>query len=248
MNRLCRIVLVLTPMAGIAGCWLDPQALEAVLPQIVAEQCAALSQSTVLPDTFPTELAAVRTDPARFGIEDHPLREVLIGTVIDDLSNLDGCWGRYFIEIRDDPETGEPVQTEYVEALKFDLAAGVVSLQRLFKLPPINDRAPAIVGDHLNSDTPFLVVEDYRLTILGDHLLRFEGISAQGAAVQEDGRLVFDCLAAFISSINQDATFGVMATVQGDFLKYGEGSSDPEKIVPSSVEEYASLWVRFDCP
>lgn len=248
MNRFCRIVLILTPLGGIAGCWQDPQALLAIFPQIVAEQCASLAQSSVLPDRFPAELAAVQADPARFGIEDHPLREVLIGTVIDDLSNLDGCWGRYFIEIRDDPETGEPVRIENFEALRFDLAAGVVSLQRLSQLPPVNERAQEFFGANLNSHTPFFVAEDYRLTILGDHLLRFDGISAEGAAVEEDGRLVFDCFAAFISSINQDATFSVIATVQGDFLKYGEDGGDPEKIVRSAVEEYASLWVRFDCP
>lgn len=243
-----RIVLVLVTAAGIGGCGQDPQVLEAVFSQIVAEQCAALSKSTVVPDTFPAELAAVRADPARFGIENHPLADVLVGTVIDDLANLDGCWGRYVIEIRDDPQTGEAVRIESFEALRFDLATGVVSLQRLSRLPPANDRTQALFGSNLNSDTPFLLVEDYRIAILSDHLLRFDGIDARGAAVQEDGSLVFDCFAALASSINQDATLGVLATVQGDFLKYVDRAGDPENIVPSAADEHASLWVRFDCP
>lgn len=70
-----------------------------------------------------------RDDFAQF--QDNPLAEVEAGTVIDDLSNLHGCWGAFDVFVNDFSEPIPILTLEDYEVYRFDTTTGEAEWQVL---------------------------------------------------------------------------------------------------------------------
>jgi hypothetical protein len=243
---------------GFTGCGADPFLIQPFISGLVQAQCQNVAGTAVLPDGVPANLAVVQADPAGFSPATNPLAGVVVGTKLDDLAGLAGCWGRYTRQTFDSSQTGQNAASEEFAVLQFDLDGGTVTLHRYFTLPSADPdsslgRVNQLLGGIILSDLPIFMTEVYTITSMSDNLLVLQGVSAEAAAVGEDGRPVFNCLAALSAEVNAQATLRMLLTRQGQFLKeYDEsvesdGTSSAPDIVPAEVDEFADLWARFDC-
>ena len=83
--------------------------------------------------------------------------------------------------------------------------------------------------------------------IIRNNMIATDGISSEGAAIEADGRLVFDCQLAFVGSVNDTSSLTGLVTLQGDFLKKDDSLGGPEEALAEANDEFAELWIRFDC-
>ena len=58
---------------------------------VLGASLVLVSGCFLVPTEVPAELLAVKDDPNAFSKAGHPLTELAVGTVIDDLDLLDGC-------------------------------------------------------------------------------------------------------------------------------------------------------------
>ena len=247
-NYKCACVLFLA--AGLSGCGTEANKSFAEAVGVLFDLgCTAARDLVPVPQAVPPVLSVVRNDPARFALEDHPLKDVSVGTVIDDLSGLDGCWGRFALNPIEHPETGEVFEQERVEVLFFDLAAGRVTSHFFFTRPPLDFSLSADSGfpDSFFGETPFFLTVVSSVEIIRDNMITINGISSTGAAIEADGRFVFDCGVALGGSFNDTASLTGLVTLQGNFLKKDDSLGGPEDALAEANDEFAELWVRFDC-
>ena len=106
MTRGLKCVLI-SLVVGVAGCGADSWTIQPLIDSFIDAQCRNLAARAVVPDSVPAELAVVQADPEKFGPASHPLANVIVGTVLDDLSGLDGCWGHYAPVIEDGSPAGQ---------------------------------------------------------------------------------------------------------------------------------------------
>lgn len=250
MNRYCKCACVLILTAGLSGCSTEAnKSLVDAVGVLFDLGCTAARELVPVPQAVPPVLSVVRNDPARFAPVDHPLKGVSVGTVIDDLSGLDGCWGRFVIDSIENPETGEVFEQERMEVLVFDLAAGRVTQNSFSTRPPLSFSLSADSGfaDSFFGETPFFLTAVSRVEIIRDNMITINGISSEGAAIEADGRFVFDCGVALGGSFSDTASLTGLVTLQGDFLKKDDDLGGPEDALANANDEFAELWVRFDC-
>ena len=96
------------------------------LPALFVSSCGMFPS---LPEDLPPELEAVLSDKATFDLEpSDPLGDVEVGTVVDNLQGLDGCWGFYE---RDDLRPNPPL-SEFITVHVFDNANGTYTRWQLF--------------------------------------------------------------------------------------------------------------------
>ena len=250
MNRCCKCACALLLTTGLSACAPPTGSdISQLLFNLADLGCTAAPDLVPVPQAIPSVLSVVRNDPARFAPEDHPLRVVKVGTVIDDLSGLDGCWGRSIIIPITNSETGEIFEQEQMEVLVFDLAAGRVTRHSFTTRPPLGFLSNEGGGfpDSFFAETPFFlsVVSDLRL--ISNNIITTAGLSSQEAAIEPDGRLVFDCGAATVGSINDTATLIGFVTLQGNFLKKSDSPNGPGLAPAEPNDELAEFWLRFDC-
>ncbi len=248
MNRFCKCVCLLPFMAASSGCSTEAEFFGVQARMVAAgAMCWVQAPFATVPAEVPAELQAVQDDPARFGSEDHPLTDVPLGTVIDDLSGLDGCWAHYARRTYEIPDTDRTEVSEDVEVLRFDLAAGELHYY-IFHLSRWEDSPDPAFWILSRQQRAFMVVV-YDLTVLSDNMLVIEITHAEGAGIDDNGDLVYDCGVSngfFNLGIGADLT-GVV-TLQGDYLKYTDTMFDPEDIDLSDYEDSGDLFMRFDCP
>lgn len=89
----------------------------------------------VAPRVVPDEVAFVRDNSGQFAQSDNdPLADTPVGTVIDDLSGLTGCWGAYSVILAEEGTplvtAGEPL-LETSELFRIDVDAGEMTFQIL---------------------------------------------------------------------------------------------------------------------
>jgi len=200
------------------------------------------------PDEVAPEIEAVLAEPMeRFSVDEHPLRDVVTGTVIDDLSGLNGCWGWRTVETVEDPNTGQTADVETTTVLKFDLDAGLLTHYRLVMSPSlflVDCEGDETCLRYFVPDAVGVYYSDWRaLTDVDDNSLLADDIDGWGAAVDRDGHLAFDCRVALIVAMNA-VSLDYFVTLQGDYLKTIE-LFDRADYTPDTEGD---LWVRFDCP
>jgi len=251
MNRNYKCACALAFATGLFGCPPPPTGsdISQLLFNLADLGCTAAPDLVPVPQAVPPVLSVVRNDPARFAPADHPLKTVSVGTVIDDLSGLDGCWGRFIINPIENSETGEIFQQEQMEVLVFDVAAGRITRHSFTTRPPLGFLSNDGGGfpDSFFAETPFFLSVVSDLRIISDNIITTAGISSEEAAIEPDGRLVFDCGAATVGSINDTATLTGFVTLQGNFLKKSDSPNGPGQAPAVANDELAELWVRFDC-
>lgn len=249
MKKLCKCVCVLPFIAASSGCSTEGELFGVPFELVMVESmCWVQAAFATVPEEVPAELEAVQDDPARFGPEDHPLTDVPLGTVIDDLSDLDGCWARYTRQTYEVWDTDRTDVSEDVEVLRFDLAAGELHYH-LFHLSRWEDSPDPSVWAFVSSRQRAFMTVVYDLTVVSDNMLVIEITHAEGAAIEDNGDLVYDCGVSngfFNVGIGSDLTSVV--TVQDGYLKYMDTLRDPEDIDLADYEDSGDLFVRFDCP
>lgn len=260
MNRYCKCACVLFLAAGLSGCSTEAEELLAqaivrpfspAVNGIVDLACGAASASGVIPvaENFPPILSVVRDDPARFLIENHPLADAPSDMVVDDLSGLDGCWGRYALGTVENEGTGELFEIEEAEVIIFDLAGGLVT-RHFFGTRPPEEFSDVVrrfgYGQGLYGETPIFFTTTSSLTITDESTIATEGLIVEGAAIKPGGRLVFDCQLALSIAFNTAPILRV--TLQGDFLRMrGVTFLQSAATEKDDRDEFGELWVRFDC-
>jgi hypothetical protein len=239
-------MLLLT--VNLCGCGiLSQETMQAIASIGFDFQCQVMAATIPLPEGVPTELTVVQSDSGRFSPDDHPLRDVAVGTVIDDLSGLDGCWGRHYYDSYVDHATGETIAIERWEVLRFDLARGQLIEHGL--RPPMPGNVPEYMGDAFITDLPFFTTWEYTATVLADNMVLLEYVDGEGAAIRDDGALEFYCpVSGGAFNLGPGSTLTGLVTLDGDYMKYRDTLAEPEEVDPAEYEESAGLWVRFDCP
>ena len=128
-------------------------------------------------------------------VEDHPLLSLPAGTVIDDLSGLEGCWASYSTQ----DYLGGTVVDSY-EYYRFDLANGELNHQLLHRGPLIYDQ----VSESIYS---IEITGSDRVTIqLQSLLLEYSALDPPG----EEPREV------------EGEPFDLQITLDGDAFKIGD--------------------------
>ena len=194
-------------------------------------------------DAVAPQLLAVQADPVNFPPEDHPLRQVTTGTVIDHPSNLTGFWGRFRAHSSVDPETGGITENEDFIVLEIDLANGTMIEHRLSQCTqgPICD-----FGD--NAQRIFRT--EFTVDTLSDNLLAVRSVPGSGRAgvIDSSGQVVADFVTFLLSGARENVQFRTLFTVQGDFLNTLDGSdgSTSDEIIAFNEDNdnLARLWVR----
>ncbi len=81
--------------------------------------------SSLVPTEVLGELLQVMDDPTAHAPTNHPLADVAVGTAIDDLDQLAGCWTRYAHTVYEDYYSGDTVESDTYEMLEFDPESGL---------------------------------------------------------------------------------------------------------------------------
>ncbi len=186
--------------------------------------------ATVTLDEVPPELQYVLDNRDRFTIEDHPLAEIPLGTVIGELSQLEGCWVRVQLEVLTDG-SGEWVEAEFC---RVDLGESMIHSARM----------TGVDGQTCLEDSrPFIqVYEDQVNEVLDDRLV-IEGVAGSDeqttAGVNSDGSLSPHLVARFGWELSIGLEVERLFTVDGDFLAASKNrGTDPAA---------SDLWVRVNC-
>jgi len=179
------------------------------------------------------ELRAVEADPQRYSEEGHPLAAVAVGTVIDDLDGLAGCWGRRTVVPVQDAETGTTIDETRVEVLRFDADQGLLSEDWLLGW----QEGSAFAA--LNGSPSSVVTYTCAFQILSENRISRTIDDGFAGAVTADWRIVFTpfIMGVLVSLGNEWESY---VTVQGEYLRIDDMGSDDE------VGEI-SLWRRLDC-
>lgn len=185
------------------------------------------------PDGVAPELRAVEADPQRYSEEGHPLAEAAVGTVIDDLDGLAGCWGRRSVVPAEDAETGMTIDETRVEVLRFDADQGLLTEYWLLGWP--EGSVPAA----LNGSSSSVVTYICGFQMLSENRISQTINDGFGGAVTAGGRIVFTpfIMGVLVSLGNEWESY---ITLQGEYLRIDEFGSDDEA-------GETSLWRRLDC-
>ncbi len=247
MNRLGKCVWVLPLVAASSGCNTGAEFYGPLSGVATWSMCLLQSASTTVPGEVPAELQAVQDDPARFGSEGHPLADVPLGTVIDDLSGLDGCWAHYVRQTYEIRDTDRTEVSEDAEVLRFDLAAGELHYY-MFHLARWED-SPSATSILIGHQQRAFMTVVYDLTVVSDNMLVIEITHAEGAGIDDDGDLVYDCgVSNGFFNLGIGGKLTSIVSLQGDDLKYDDTLPHPEDIDLADYEDSGGLFMRFDCP
>jgi hypothetical protein len=195
--------------------------LVAIAMLLMTSGCLFPGIPTTLTET-PAELQAVINDPNAFvPPSDDPLADVTPGTVVDDLSNLTGCWG--WFEAATYSPSGSPLTTFY-EVCQFD--ADIGTADRWVFTPSFLLIPPILAVDQGS----FSVVDDGRIEIRLDHYTVIDMRTGIGRE--------------FTDLPEQIAVFERLVTLDGDQLLI----ADPYYVDEETGEPIGRIFTRFDCP
>jgi len=226
MSRITKFALAILLLAAGANCSEEQfnellKALDAVTPQVLA----------------------VQADPASFPPQDHPLRDLKTGTVIDAPSKLTGVWGRFTTHTSEDPQTGAITVNERTTVMAIDMANGAMVEYRLFHCtqgPNCN------FGDNAQR----LVRVEFTIAIASENLLVVRSVPGSGKAgiIGSNGGIVADLTTLLLAIGREDQQFWTLFTVQGNFLNTQDGCCTPDEIIAFNVENNNEprLWVRLN--
>ena len=193
--------------------------------------CLIRSQTDSGPERVPRELLVDEADPAVASQKPNTLVDVPIGTTIDDLSNLDGCWARQQF----DGDIG------YWEVMKFNVAQRRSIYYRLF--PP----APELAPPGFWTDKGGFFTDTYKITILSENQLDLEKIGGEGGTFASGSDTVICGGSGGSFNLVNGDHLSAVATVDGSSLKYAESIDQLDPADPN-IQEWAGYWIRFQCP
>ncbi len=172
------------------------------------------------PKDLPAELRFVTENRSRF-VEDpnDPLFELPPGTIVDDLSLLDGCWAAALPA--DVAVDGEPLLTLYF-VYRFDAESGTFT-SWIYQRDAFGRFFTLASGD---SGT-FVVEDGNRIVFTVQQTMGYD---------PETGE--------FLTAEPARDRFEELATLSGDRLRLHFGAADREPVDPGDDQVYT----RFDCP
>jgi hypothetical protein len=167
----------------------------------------------------PAEMQPVIATPVQFtAATDNALQTVAPGTVIDDLSGLDGCWGAYL--------PGEFLAAGFVDVMHFDRAAA-----RFTRYSGI-----AAAGGGLWAEFPAVAIETGRFEVTGPAtvLLTTETVAYRGPHADEFPGETLP---------NPVARPALVTLSGGEVLFYIDTSNASEV----DTDEARPIFMRFEC-
>jgi hypothetical protein len=215
----------------------------------------------ILEDVLPF-LQEYRADPNGLRIDDHPLEDVIAGTVIDEPSSLDGCWGSFTSGVAVDPNTGAEYPTVDVEIVHIDLAAGTLYEYWLTEAP--SDVLADLESMYLFPEPARELVglvgtEEHKVSLEGDNLLLLEPVDASAGNYDAGNTIGFGDTSLFAESYAASTWLQGFFTVQGDYMKIEyrlwdeyeapstpDGPCDPDN-QPCDPNNYDGMYRRIEC-
>jgi hypothetical protein len=194
---------------------------------LTPEEIEALTLSTI-----PGDLQYVLDNRATFELSDHPLRNVLPGTVLEPLDALNGCWGR--VETESLGDDGSFIWV-VAEAWRIDLDAETLDehiIKGLDGTPCFSDDRPIVQSFQ---DTT-LQTGSQRVTVRTDNGL--------AAGLDDDGGLSRHELGTVGAALSIERERFFYFSVQTDYLVTSEEQYNPEEPLVDDLD----FWVRFPCP
>ncbi len=182
------------------------------------------------PQDIPSEIQYVLDNPTVFAQSaDDPMVDTAPGTVVDEMSTLDGCWGAtgVFTQEGNNPEVTNS------EAYHFDSAAGTINWQIYQTIS-----APVVgaVSALLNPVGTYVVNAGGTGITITYTLLRGSDLQT---GVIHDAPYNVDTMGTILTSGSE-----VLVTVDGDKMKIANGTLK-DKFESQRAE---LIFVRFDCP
>ena len=202
-------------------------------PLLLSTLFGCWSGLPLLPEEIPQEVLEVDADHEGYSEDGHPLADVAPGTVIDDLSQLDGCWGRFENEVVEASDSTESYEIRTSEVWAVDAANRRIWQYRL-------SRSDAFLTHPWIGYPALLDVELTEYRILDENKIEREYVDGQAGAIDEQGNLVFYRGALVSAGFNIGLVLESRVTIQGDFLLLDDGFvSEP----PDGTA--VSLWRRL---
>lgn len=181
-------------------------------------------------EVLPREVAYVETNRATFAEEGNdPLADVAAGTPIDDLNELDGCWGTYYV-LTTEPAAGATIGTPVLngyEAFHFDAAAGTAAFQIY------QDALSTEMSIFASYEGTYTVLDTQRIQVTWDSVVYFDPYT---------GQIHTETLAVDDAARNRV----YWMTLSGDKLR---ARADDEVASDDGTEGYdRRVYSQFDCP
>lgn len=197
--------------------------------------CPGLNQVGV-PTSFPATVMVVEANKEQFSMADHPLKGVTPGTVLDELSSIDGCWGRYAVKMRQTP-AGAPAHVTVIQVLSFDVEEGSYVEHELSIGHPLLAAGQELLA---TSTGTFRIRNEQRLSIR---------VTASAAGIiVEDGGFTTNKV-AHIYGLGLQGDSGWLVTIEGDHMarRIALGPLVAERITPEEAGLATLLYTRLDC-
>jgi len=183
-------------------------------------------------------------DPTEFSATNHPLVDVPIGTPIDDLDQLQGCWVSYAHVVYDDYYSGDIVESDEYAMLVFDSESKMYAGYSLY----------SSTGEPSWLEPPgslLFITQTGPYEIIRDNAIYWETGTLLGGRLLEDGSIVPDYLAAVTWSLSdEDWGYDILVTVQGDYmtmLAQPDGYDPVSSLEDRDEEIVFEYWYRVDC-
>lgn len=162
-------------------------------------------------------LSQVQGDSARYAAAEHPLRDSAPGTLVGDISQLDGSWGRY-------DRTGDGTYVRQIwSVVTFDASTGTFTERGVTLNTASEEPAP------FSYEGTFAILSGNRIERTVTKAEIAAGLGTAGAI-----------------RIEQSRPYQSLVTVDGDYLMTVDGTSwtDPADLPEDQREAQTALWVR----
>jgi hypothetical protein len=184
------------------------------------------------PQEVPAEIEAVLSDPEAYRADASPLEDTRAGTVIDPVSELDGCWA-YYRDREYVDEDGDTVFEKVVEVFLFDAETGKLTWQRQ-------------EWDSASGPSWVLWIFEGSYEPIADNRIRLQYTSGAVGLVREDGSIVSNLL-LWVNGMDWlgDGGPDELVTVDTANLKTQSIGRDLESL-PLEDTGTVRLWVRCE--
>jgi len=204
--------------------------LSAICTGILSTGCVEFA-AVGTPQEVPAEIEAVLSDPEAFRVDASPLEDTPAGTVIDPVSELDGCWA-YYREREYVDEDGDTVFEKVVEVFIFDAETGKLTWQRQ-------------EWDSASGPCWLLWIFEGSYEPIADNRIRLEYTSGAVGFVEEDGSIVSNLLLWYNGMVRLGDQPDELVTVDTANMKT-ESIARNVELQPLEDTSSVRLWVRCE--
>jgi len=190
--------------------------------------------SVGIPLEVPPEIYEVLSDPNSYDEDGHPLVGMVPGeAVIDDLTNLSGCWADYDSRVPsyDNPSAADGQLLEDVTIMVLDTARQTYTEYIYVSSMP-----------EFRIDEPVLIVLTGTCTVVNERRILIEITGVKSGVVQDDGSIEANVWTMVDWSMIVGEQFEEFAILDSDHLKIRSADGAYE-----DADESSEFYTRIDC-